>query len=206
MQFVKLSEKDIVEMIFFPVVNEACRVFAEGIAVKASDIDIAAVMGMGFPPYRGGLMFWADSLGSKYIYLRLEEWSNLYGGFFKPCAFLAERAAKGAPLVSKLQTVHIFDRLLHEFIASIRSIVGIHCVSQSYEGILFSSYLKNSYGLSRDGKNPRICSVSYPPRFHRVSFFPPNLDSQTRWFRVHHWRWENQDYKTALIAVLGDGH
>ncbi|MBA0683766.1 hypothetical protein Goari_025396, partial [Gossypium aridum] len=51
-KFVKLSEKDIVEMIFFPVVNEACRVFAEGIAVKASDIDIAAVMGMGFPPYR----------------------------------------------------------------------------------------------------------------------------------------------------------
>ena len=39
-------------MIFFPVVNEACRVLAEGIAVKAADLDIAAVMGMGFPPYR----------------------------------------------------------------------------------------------------------------------------------------------------------
>lgn len=48
----KLPEKDIVEMIFFPVVNEACRVLAEGIAVKAADLDIAAVMGMGFPPYR----------------------------------------------------------------------------------------------------------------------------------------------------------
>jgi enoyl-CoA hydratase/3-hydroxyacyl-CoA dehydrogenase len=100
MQLVKLPEKDIVEMIFFPVVNEACRVLAEGIAVKASDLDIAAVMGMGFPPYRGGIMFWADSLGSKYIYSRLEEWSNLYGEFFKPCAYLAERAAKGAPLSS----------------------------------------------------------------------------------------------------------
>ncbi|GMJ08393.1 MULTIFUNCTIONAL PROTEIN 2, multifunctional protein 2 [Hibiscus trionum] len=97
-KFVKLSEKDIVEMIFFLVVNEACRVFAEGIAVKTADLDIATVMGMGFPAYRGGLMFWADSLGSKYIYSRLEEWSNLYGGFFRPCAFLAERAAKGAPL------------------------------------------------------------------------------------------------------------
>ena len=51
-QFAKLSEKDIVEMIFFPVVNEACRVFAEGIAVKAADLDIASVMGMGFPVYR----------------------------------------------------------------------------------------------------------------------------------------------------------
>ncbi|KAI8002788.1 hypothetical protein LOK49_LG08G03231 [Camellia lanceoleosa] len=97
-KLMKLSDKDIVEMIFFPVVNEACRVFAEGIAVKAADIDIAAVMGMGFPPYRGGIMFWADSLGSKYVCSRLEEWSNMYGGFFKPCAFLTERAAKGAPL------------------------------------------------------------------------------------------------------------
>lgn len=39
-------------MIFFPVVNEACRVLDEGIAVKAADLDISAVMGMGFPPYR----------------------------------------------------------------------------------------------------------------------------------------------------------
>ncbi|KAB5537371.1 hypothetical protein DKX38_014904 [Salix brachista] len=96
----KLPEKDIVEMIFFPVVNEACRVFAEGIAVKAADLDISSLMGMGFPPYRGGIMFWADSLGSKYINSRLEEWSKTYGEFFKPCAFLAERAAKGAPLSS----------------------------------------------------------------------------------------------------------
>ncbi|XP_022930236.1 glyoxysomal fatty acid beta-oxidation multifunctional protein MFP-a isoform X1 [Cucurbita moschata] len=99
----KLSDKDIVEMIFFPVVNEACRVLAEGIAVKAADLDIAGVMGMGFPSYRGGLMFWADSLGSKYIYSRLEEWSKQYGGFFRPCEYLAERAAQGATLVRKLQ-------------------------------------------------------------------------------------------------------
>ncbi|KAF4347001.1 hypothetical protein G4B88_030016 [Cannabis sativa] len=98
----KLSEKDIVEMMFFPVVNEACRVLAEGIAVKAADLDIASVMGMGFPPYRGGVIFWADSIGSKYIYSKLEEWSKIYGGFFKPCAYLAERAAKGASLSAPL--------------------------------------------------------------------------------------------------------
>lgn len=98
----KLSDKDIIEMIFFPVVNEACRVYAEGIAVKAADLDIAGVMGMGFPPYRGGVMFWADTVGSKYIYGRLEEWSKTYGGFFKPCAHLAERAAVGAPLSAPL--------------------------------------------------------------------------------------------------------
>ena len=96
--FVKLQEKDIIEMIFFPVVNEACRVLDEGITVKAADLDIAAVMGMGFPAYRGGIIFWADSLGSKYIHSRLEKWSELYGPFFKPCAYLAARAAKGIPL------------------------------------------------------------------------------------------------------------
>ncbi|CAN4094945.1 unnamed protein product [Withania somnifera] len=96
----KLSDKDIIEMIFFPVVNEACRVLAEGIAVKASDLDISAIMGMGFPPYRGGIMFWADTLGSKYICSRLDDWSRMYGDFFKPCSYLAERASKGAPLSS----------------------------------------------------------------------------------------------------------
>ncbi|KAK7363563.1 hypothetical protein VNO77_05709 [Canavalia gladiata] len=99
----KLQEKDIIEMIFFPVVNEACRVLDEGIAVKAADLDISAVMGMGFPPYRGGIIFWADSLGSKYIYSRLEKWSELYGEFFKPCAYLAARAARGIPLSASVE-------------------------------------------------------------------------------------------------------
>ncbi|KAJ1407666.1 hypothetical protein SESBI_24140 [Sesbania bispinosa] len=104
-KLVKLAEKDIIEMILFPVVNEACRVLDEGIAVKAADLDVSAVMGMGFPPYRGGIMFWADSLGSKYVYSRLGEWSKLYGEFFKPCAYLAARAAKGIPLSTSVEQV-----------------------------------------------------------------------------------------------------
>ncbi|KAI3804401.1 hypothetical protein L1987_25908 [Smallanthus sonchifolius] len=98
----KLSDKDIIEMVFFPVVNEACRVYAEGIAVKAADLDIAGVMGMGFPLYRGGIMFWGDLVGSKYINGRLNEWSKMYGDFFKPCDYLAQRAALGAPLSAPL--------------------------------------------------------------------------------------------------------
>ncbi|URD90228.1 fatty acid beta-oxidation multifunctional protein [Musa troglodytarum] len=97
-ELMKLPDKDIVEMVFFPVVNEACRVLDEGIAVKASDLDIASIMGMGFPPYRGGIMFWADSLGANYIFERLKAWSKMYGDFFKPCSYLTERAAKGIPL------------------------------------------------------------------------------------------------------------
>ncbi|XP_059433946.1 glyoxysomal fatty acid beta-oxidation multifunctional protein MFP-a-like [Corylus avellana] len=102
-KLVKLPEKEIVEMIFFPVVNEACRVLDEGIAVKAADLDIAAVIAMGFPPYRGGIMYWADSLGANYICSRLEEWSETYGDFFKPCAYLAQRSAKGIPLSSPVE-------------------------------------------------------------------------------------------------------
>ncbi|GMP68703.1 hypothetical protein CsSME_00028236 [Camellia sinensis var. sinensis] len=98
-KLMKLFDKDIVEMVFFPMVNNACRVLAEGIAVKASDLDIAAVMGMGFPPYRFVVSSDSNSLGSKYICSKLEEWSNVYdGGFFKPCAYLAERATKEALL------------------------------------------------------------------------------------------------------------
>lgn len=110
-KLMKLPDKDIVEMVFFPVVNEACRVLDEGIAVKASDLDVASIMGMGFPPYRGGIMFWADSLGANYICRRLEEWTRIYGECFKPCAYLAERAAKGMTLSAQPQPNQVKARL-----------------------------------------------------------------------------------------------
>ena len=53
-------------------------------------------------------MFWADSIGSKYIHSKLDEWSKTYGDFFKPCAFLAERGSKGAPLVSICTSITFF--------------------------------------------------------------------------------------------------
>ncbi|XP_048550671.1 glyoxysomal fatty acid beta-oxidation multifunctional protein MFP-a-like [Triticum urartu] len=98
-KLLKLTDKDIVEMVFFPVVNEACRVLDEGIALKASDLDVASIMGMGFPSFRGGVMFWADSLSAEYVYRRLDGWSKDYGEFFKPCEYLAARASHGASLV-----------------------------------------------------------------------------------------------------------
>lgn len=102
---VPLSDRDILEMIFFPVINEGCRVLDEGIVVRASDLDIATVMSMGFPPYRGGLVFWADLLGAKYIVDRLSQWEKLYGGFFKPCNYLLDRAARGVKLGADKATV-----------------------------------------------------------------------------------------------------
>ncbi|KAM3358500.1 peroxisomal fatty acid beta-oxidation multifunctional protein MFP2 isoform X1 [Capsicum galapagoense] len=101
-----LSDKDIVEMILFPSVNEACRLLAECIVVKAADLDIASVMGMGFPPYRGGTIYWADTLGSKYICSRLNGWARMYGNFFKPCDSLVEKASRGVPLVSIINGIY----------------------------------------------------------------------------------------------------
>lgn len=95
---VVLTDEEILGMIFYPFVNESCRVLDEGIAIKASDLDISSILGLGFPAYRGGIMFWADSVGAGHIYSCLKKWSESFGGFYKPCEFLEERAAKGIPL------------------------------------------------------------------------------------------------------------
>ena len=93
-----LTQSDIVEMIFFPVVNEACRCLAEGVVVRAGDLDTAAILGMGFPPFRGGIVHWADSVGAKRIADRLREWSTRYGGIYQPCPYLEDCAVQGRTL------------------------------------------------------------------------------------------------------------
>ncbi|KAE8774426.1 Glyoxysomal fatty acid beta-oxidation multifunctional protein MFP-a [Hordeum vulgare] len=97
-ELLKLDNSAIAEMVFFPIINEACRVLGEGITFKASDLDIASIFGMGFPPYRGGIMYWADSIGARCICTMLSKWEMKYGQFFKPCSYLLERAAGGLPL------------------------------------------------------------------------------------------------------------
>ncbi|EXB84763.1 Peroxisomal fatty acid beta-oxidation multifunctional protein AIM1 [Morus notabilis] len=81
---ISVTDQEIVEMILFPVVNEACRVLEEGIVVRASDLDIASVLGMSFPSYRGGIVCWADMVGPRHVYSSLKKWSEAYGDFFKP--------------------------------------------------------------------------------------------------------------------------
>ncbi|XP_047085149.1 peroxisomal fatty acid beta-oxidation multifunctional protein-like [Lolium rigidum] len=96
---VALSDQDILEMIFFPVVNEAYRVVQENVVIRASDLDTASVHGMGFPKYRGGLMFWADTVGASYIHSKLSKWAETYGDFFKPSSYLEEIAKSGLSLM-----------------------------------------------------------------------------------------------------------
>ncbi|KAK9947662.1 hypothetical protein M0R45_003276 [Rubus argutus] len=93
-----VTDREILEIILFPVVNEACRILDEGVVIRAADLDIASVLGMSFPSYRGGIVFWADTIGPKHIYATLKKWSGVYGDFFRPSRYLEERAAEGLPL------------------------------------------------------------------------------------------------------------
>ncbi|MBA0555170.1 hypothetical protein Golob_014225 [Gossypium lobatum] len=99
---ISVTDREVLEMILFPVVNEACRVLDEGVVVRASDLDVASVLGMSFPSYRGGIVFWADMVGANHVYRSLKKWSEMYGSFYKPSKFLEERATKGIPLVRPL--------------------------------------------------------------------------------------------------------
>jgi len=105
----KMSPQDIIEFIFFPVVNEGCRVIAEGIVDKPADLDVATVLSMGFPAYRGGLIKWADLIGAKHVAARLEGWATQFqaaglSGFFKPCQYLADAAANGTSLEAGIRS------------------------------------------------------------------------------------------------------
>jgi len=94
-----LSDKDIAEAIFFPVINEACRIVDEGFVQKTSDLDIASIFGMGFPAHLGGVMHYADHLTAKYINDRLNHFAAQFKqSIFKPCDYLASHAASGVPL------------------------------------------------------------------------------------------------------------
>ena len=106
-----LSPQEIAEMIFFPVVNEACRVLSEGIVVKAGDIDTAAILGMGFPAFRGGVVHWGDSVGPAVIAAKLRAWSTKYGGLYQPCPYLENCAIQGRTLAQGPLDTKIKSRL-----------------------------------------------------------------------------------------------
>ncbi|XP_075509612.1 glyoxysomal fatty acid beta-oxidation multifunctional protein MFP-a-like isoform X1 [Primulina tabacum] len=96
----KLSNDEIVEMILFPALNEACQLISKGIVTRPSDLDVASVLGMGFPAYRGGIIYWSDTFGSAYVHSNMKNWSKVHGEFFKPCAYITECAAKRVSFVN----------------------------------------------------------------------------------------------------------
>jgi len=91
-----IDRKEIVERLLFPVINEGARVLEEGIAARPGDIDVIWVFGYAFPPWRGGIMHWADTLGLAYVRDRLVEFAARTGDErHKPAPLLAKLAAEG---------------------------------------------------------------------------------------------------------------
>ncbi len=87
----------VVERTIFAMINEASLILDEKIVASAGELDLAMIMGTGFPPFRGGLLRYADSLGLPYILARLDELSSTLGPRFTPNEALkrvAERDGK----------------------------------------------------------------------------------------------------------------
>jgi len=82
----------------YPIINEGAKVLDEGIALRASDIDMACIKGYNWPTYRGGPMFWADTIGLDTIIAKLKEFEASYGKDFTPSPLLERVARKGGRL------------------------------------------------------------------------------------------------------------
>jgi 3-hydroxyacyl-CoA dehydrogenase len=92
----QISDEEIVERLIYALVNEAAYILEEGIALRASDIDMVYLTGYGFPPYRGGPMFYADTVGLPKVLASIEKFQKGYQGeVWKPAPLLVRLAKEG---------------------------------------------------------------------------------------------------------------
>lgn len=92
----QISDKEIVERLVYSLVNEAAHILQEGIALRASDIDMVYLTGYGFPLFRGGPMLYADTVGLSNVLAAMAQYARGYqGGAWKPAPLLVELAAQG---------------------------------------------------------------------------------------------------------------
>ena len=94
----KISDEEIVQRLVFSLVNEAAHILEDGIAAKASDIDMVYITGYGFPIYRGGPMLYADQVGLFNVVQAMHRFAaNPHDDaeFWKPAPLLAKLAAEG---------------------------------------------------------------------------------------------------------------
>jgi 3-hydroxyacyl-CoA dehydrogenase len=92
----KISELEIVERLVFALVNEGALILEEGIALRASDIDMVYLTGYGFPLHRGGPMFYADTVGLPNVLAAIEGLSKgRHGEAWKPAPLLVKLAGEG---------------------------------------------------------------------------------------------------------------
>jgi 3-hydroxyacyl-CoA dehydrogenase len=93
-----IDEREIVDRLVYALVNEGARILEEGIAARASDIDVVYLTGYGFPRTRGGPMFHAEQVGLKQVLGRVREFAaNPHGdpGFWRPAPLLERLAESG---------------------------------------------------------------------------------------------------------------
>jgi 3-hydroxyacyl-CoA dehydrogenase len=98
----KFTDEEIVERCFLALMNVGCDVLSEGVAYRASDIDIVYLYGYGFPAYRGGPMFWAENeVGLKTALEKLRKYSAATGGkWLKVSPLLEKLVAEGKGFAS----------------------------------------------------------------------------------------------------------
>jgi 3-hydroxyacyl-CoA dehydrogenase/enoyl-CoA hydratase/3-hydroxybutyryl-CoA epimerase len=93
----KLPAQDIVRRCVSAMINEAARILDDGIVSGPGDVDLGMIMGTGFPPFRGGLLRWADKLGTANLLDLLEQDRQELGERFEPAPLLRRKAASNEP-------------------------------------------------------------------------------------------------------------
>jgi len=88
----QISAAEITDRCLYALVNEGARILEEGYALRASDIDIIYINGYGFPAYRGGPMWYADTVGLKRVYDRICEFQRQHGETWQPAPLLKQLA------------------------------------------------------------------------------------------------------------------
>jgi 3-hydroxyacyl-CoA dehydrogenase/enoyl-CoA hydratase/carnithine racemase len=91
----KVSAQEIVDLMLAAAINEAACMIEEGICDRPWDMDLAMIYGTGFPPYRGGILRYADRWGAASVHRKLLELEKQYGGHFKPAQLLSDMARSG---------------------------------------------------------------------------------------------------------------
>jgi 3-hydroxyacyl-CoA dehydrogenase len=91
-----ISDEEIVERLVYALVNEGAKILEEGIAMRASDIDMAYLAGYGFPLHRGGPMFYADTVGLPKVLASIEQYARgRHGDAWTPAPLLVRLAGQG---------------------------------------------------------------------------------------------------------------
>lgn len=96
----EISASEIIDRCIFALVNEGARILEEGIALRSVDIDIVYLMGYGFPAWRGGPMFYADTLSLSSVLARILEFESIHGELWKPAPLLVKLASEGKTFAS----------------------------------------------------------------------------------------------------------